>query len=102
MKQVTGCEPDPARQQQLYEIDPNLKTCRELHNSESQVQVVLTALDAYCGGPDFSNNKGNCTPPVDKTRKSELAHKLKQALDSLNHNIGIARVLCQRDFNPMI
>jgi hypothetical protein len=63
---------------------------------------VLTALDAYCGGSDFSNNKGNRTPPVDKTRKSELAHKLKQALDNLNRNIGIARVFCERQFPLMI
>jgi hypothetical protein len=76
--------------------------CKELHNSELQLQDVLTALDAYCGGPDFSNNKSNCTPPADKATKTELADKLKQALDNLNHNIGSARAYCERQFSLMI
>jgi hypothetical protein len=86
----------------VCEIDSAFQTCKELYNNESQLQDVLTALDGYCGGSDFSNNKGNCTPPIDKTRKSELAHKLKQALDNLNHNIGIARSLCEWQFPLLI
>jgi hypothetical protein len=84
LKQVPSCKTDPLFQ-----------TCKELQNSESQLQDVLTALDAYCGGPDFSNNKGNCRPPADKATKTRLADKLKLALDNLNHNIGTARALCE-------
>jgi hypothetical protein len=76
------------------EIRPTFQTCIELHNSELQLQDVLTALDAYCGGSDFSSNKGNCTPPTDKASKTKLAGKLRQTLDNLNHNIGTARAFC--------
>ena len=76
--------------------------CIDLHNSEVQLQDVLTALDAYCGGSDFSQHKGNCTPPANKAAKTELADKLKQALDNLNHNLGTVRNVCDRDLPIMI
>jgi hypothetical protein len=80
--------------------DPTFLTGKELQNNESQLQDVLTALDAYCGGPNFSYNKGNCRPPADQATKTRLADKLKVALDNLNHNIGTARALCEWQPTP--
>jgi hypothetical protein len=82
--------------------DSTVPICIALHNSELQLQVVLTALDAYCSGSDFSKNKGKCTPPANKTTKTGLAEKLKQALDDLNHNIGTVRGYCEKQLPLMI
>jgi hypothetical protein len=82
--------------------DSTVPICIALHNGEIQLQDVLTALDAYCGGSDFSKNKGKCTPPANKTTKTGLAEKLKQALDDLNHNIGPVRGYCEKQLPLMI
>lgn len=82
--------------------DSTVQICIDLHNSELRLQAVLTALDAYCGGSDFSTNKGKCTPPNNKATKTELADKLKQALDNLNHNIGTVRAVCEWNLPLMI
>ena len=82
--------------------DSTVPICIDLHNSELHLQDVLAALDAYCGGSDYSINKGKCTPPANKATKTELADKLKQALDNLNHNIGTVRAVCDRDLPLMI
>ena len=82
--------------------DSTVQICIDLHNSELQLQDVLTALDAYCGGSDFSKNKGKCTPPANKATKTGLADKLKQALDDLNHNIGPVRGVCERQLPLML
>ena len=90
-KQFAGCWTDSA-----------VQICMDLHNSELQLQDVLTALDAYCGGSDLSKNKGKCTPPANKATKTGLADKLKQALDDLNHNIGPVRGVCERQLPLML
>ena len=89
--QFAGCWPDST-----------VPICKDLHNSELRLQDVLTALDAYCGGSNFSENRGDCTPPANKAKKTELADKLKQALDNLNHNIGTVRAVCERQLPLMI
>lgn len=81
--------------------NPNAPICEDIRNNESQLQEVLTALDAYCGGSDFLNHKAVCVTSTDKAEKGRLAANLKQALDNLNHNTGGIRLYCERNFSVM-